>query len=147
MPRILQNIAARVRDLFQRAPQPPPHQSRETLGGGHRGVAIGDANAPDYSQENVDRWRALPASDVEAFVYEEQPLFVHSTNVAMAQYFFTTKQMMVEFLGGGAYLYDGVTEDEAIQFAKAPSKGGWVWDNLRVRGSRNKHKKPFRRLR
>lgn len=140
-----------VSKIFKRRPKPPraltrPRKSKETLGGGHRGIAAGRLAKPNLSAENVAKWRNLSAGTVEDFVYDQQPLFVHSTNVEMAQYFLDTQQMLVKYLQDGTYIYDSVTEDEAIQFAKAQSKGGWVWNYLRVRGSKTQHKKPYRKV-
>lgn len=132
--------------FFRRRKKESQRKSLEILGGGHRGVAIGSLKEPDYSKENVAKWKGYTADEVEGFVYDQQPFFVHSTNVVMAQYFIQTKQMMVEYKDSRAYLYDNVSEDEAINFAKAESKGVWVWDNLRVRGSKTAHKKSYTRI-
>jgi len=93
--------------------------------------------------------RLLSTDEVEAFVYAGEPLTVVSSNVGpLAQYFIDEQKLMLEFDGGAsAYLYDDVTPDEAFAFAAAPSKGIWVWDNLRVRGTTNRHRKKFTKLR
>lgn len=147
--------------LGRKKPALPKIPKRE-IGMGHRGIAAGDlekrreaserylrtrdpADRP-WTQEEIDRWKVMPASEVRAFVYEEAPLTVHSTNVRLAQYFPQDQKMMVEFHSGHAYLYNGVTIDEAIGFANAQSKGGFLWDTFRVRGSRTRHKKSYIRL-
>lgn len=101
----------------------------------------------DLSKENIAKWQKLGKDEVYSFVYEAMPLFVHSTNVSMLQYFIEEKKLVVEFKGGGVYAYSNVTEDEAIAFAKEPSKGGTVWSLLRVRGSKTAHKKPYVKIR
>lgn len=151
MARLLQAIVSKVSNIFRRRPKMPPprvRKSRETLGGGHRGIAAGDLRPgkQDLSPENVAKWRGLTGSEVEDFVYEATPMIVHSTNVNMLQFFIDAGKLVVEYKDGSRYTYDNVTEDEAIQFAKAPSKGGAVWDLLRVRGSKTAHKKNYRRV-
>jgi len=139
---------SRLLSFFRRRgiKSPKVRKSRESLGGGHRGVAIGSRAAPNYSAENVAKWVALPGDQVEKFVYEAEPFFVHSTNVQMMQYFIEDQSLLVEFRDGTAYKYENVTEDEAIQAAKAPSKGFFVWDNLRIRGTKLGHKKPYKKV-
>lgn len=130
----------RLREWMRQGRQGPRPTITEL--GGHRGIAIGTSVEPD----EVNR-RRLTQQQVEQFVYEQELLTVNSSNVANAQYFLDSRQMAVEFLNGGAYLYNNVTEDEAIAFASAQSKGVWVWDYLRVRGSKTAHRKPFIRIR
>jgi hypothetical protein len=129
-------------------PAKPPAQPDPRGVVGHRGIAAGNL-APgqqDLSPENLAKWRNLHGDAVAGFVYEGEPLFVHSTNVALAQYHLAERSLMLEFKGGSAYLYRDISEAEALDFAKASSKGGWVWDRLRVRGQKDQHKKPFTRL-
>jgi hypothetical protein len=111
---------------------------------GHRGIAAGSL-APgqqDLSAENLAKWRNLHGDAVAGFVFEGEPLFVHSSNVAMAQYHLAEGKIMIEYLNGEAWLYGSVSASEALDFAKAQSKGGWLWDNVRVRGTKHDHKKP-----
>jgi KTSC domain len=90
---------------------------------------------------------ALPRSKVDEFLYFGEFLFVQSSNVAVAQYFPEDQKLMVEFLNGSAYLYSGVGVEEARDFAEAPSKGEWIWDHLRKRGSKWAHRKAYLRVR
>jgi len=128
----------------RKKPTPPQLQ----IGEGHRGVAVGSTKPgeQDLSQENIDKWQTLPADEVKGFVYGGDLLFVHSTNVVAAQYDHQNQKMMVQFKGGKVYLYSSVTEQEAYAFATAQSKGGWVWSYLRIRGTKNGHRKPYTRL-
>ncbi len=128
-------------------PSAAVRRSKELAAGGHRGIAAGDRDRPDFSAENIAKWQQLTGNEVEDFVYHGQKFPVHSTNVSYAVYYLDKQAMEVEFLDGSAYLYEDVTEDEAIGFAKAQSKGGWVWDNLRVRGSRTQHRKKHSKIR
>lgn len=94
----------------------------------------------------TDKWQTLGGDVVEGFVNGDY-LPVHSSNLAAAQYHKEDQKLMIEFLSGSAYLYSGVTEQEAIEFAQAQSKGNFVWTSLRRRGSKTGHKKPYVRLR
>lgn len=87
----------------------------------------------------------LRISDQEAadFLDGGSPLFVNSSNVRLVQYFAESSQMLVEYGNGHSYLYEDVTYDEAQAFVTAPSKGEWVWDVLRVRGSKTAHRKRY----
>lgn len=111
---------------------------------GHRGVAIGNTTDPDLRPEE---WETLSGGEVLNFVRKQIFLPVNSTNVRGATYFQESNQMLVEFKGGSAYVYSNVSEQEAINFAQAASKGAWVWDNLRIRGTKYGHRKPYRRIR
>lgn len=124
--------------------------------GGHRGIAAGDLaerhrrmeeGEEPYSQEEIDKWQNIPADEAEDFIYGGQILHVNSSNVAAMQYHPEDSKLMVEFLNGSAYLYSNITPQEALQFVQAQSKGGAVWDMLRVRGSRTGSKKPFTKIR
>lgn len=116
---------------------------------GHRGMALGtsEAGKGNTSKANREKWKYTTDAFVEGFLLDADLFPVHSTNVAIAQYHHETNQLMLEFLNGAAYLYSNVTIDEAFDFARAPSKGIWVWNNLRVRGSKTGYKKPYVRLR
>lgn len=120
-------------------------------GQGHRGIAAGSLKKPDlesYRQRVIAGTTDIPASEVEAFLNNEHVLMVHSTNVHSIQYFPKTNELMVEYDGGqSAYLYKDVSPLEALQFVQAQSKGGAVWDVLRVRGSATAHRKPYTKIR
>ncbi len=148
--------------LGRQKPAPPKIVPRRNIGQGHRGIAAGDlkrrheqaeryletrdpSDRP-WTEDEISRWEMLPAEEVHSFIYEDKALVVHSTNVKQARYYPHRQKMMIEYHNGSAYLYDGVSVDEAISFANAQSKGGWVWDHLRIRGSRTGHKKSYVRL-
>lgn len=137
-------IFGRIRDYFRgKKPKPPALP-------GNRGIAAGSLKKPDLERyaERVERGQEyIPVPEVEGFLYNEELLFVNSSNVGAVQYFPEDGKIMVEFLGGSAYLYSNITPEEARSFVNAQSKGGWVWDHLRVRGSRTAHRKPYLRLR
>jgi hypothetical protein len=58
-----------------------------------------------------------------------------SSNVKAMQWSAATGVLYVEYLNGGIYDYQPVDQDEALDFATSPSKGTWVWEHLRVRGT------------
>jgi|ERR1700738_2467213 len=101
----------------------------------------------DVSPENLDKYRLLAGGEIEGFLYDQEPLFVHSSNVVLAQYFSKDKKLMLEFKDGHAYMYSNVSEAEAINFTVVGSKGGWTWDHLRIRGTKHGHRKPFVKIR
>ena len=137
-------IFGRIRDYFRgKKPKAPALP-------GNRGIAAGSLKKPDlerYAERVERRQEYIPANEVEDFLYNEGLLFVNSSNVGAVQYFEQDRKLMVEFLGGSAYLYSNVSLEEAKSFANAQSKGAWVWDNLRVRGSKTAHRKPYSRIR
>lgn len=116
---------------------------------GLRGVAIGSAENPDFSPENIDQWEDIPDDEVTAFLYRGYILQVHSTNVQCFQYLRDKKQMIVQYLVKGrnparAYIYSDVSEQDAIQVVQYDSKGIACWSIFRVRGKGNmgRNKKP-----
>lgn len=141
-------------DKKKAKPRPPRFGGTEK-GAGFRGVAAGSLKArheairqgqQPYTSEEIANWGMLTGSEVEEFLYDAKFLPVHSSNVAGTQYFFDKEELVVDFLDGSSYKYYDVTLQEAEDFTKAQSKGGWVWDVLRVRGSDTQHKKKFTRL-
>ena len=125
-----------------------PKLPREAFGGGHRGIAAGSLKPgqQDLSKENVAQWRMLSTEELKGFIYEGATLHVHSTNVGWGQYNHAKKELTIHYKGDGTYVYSNVSEEEALQFAKAPSKGGFCWDVLRVRGSKTAHRKAYRKI-
>jgi hypothetical protein len=119
------------------------------MAGGHRGIAARDLRPgkQDFSEENVSKWEQLTGNEVEDFVFGGVAILVHSSNVSQLQYDYKKNVLTVAFKNGSVYEYDNVTPPEAVRFIQATSKGGSVWDLLRVRGSRTGHQKPFRKIR
>ena len=44
---------------------------------------------------------------------------------------------------GPLYRYDGVSPDAFLSMLTAGSKGTWIWDNLRIRGTVSGHQKDY----
>lgn len=127
----------------RKVPEKPPENK------GHRGIAVGLGPEPDHDtlpDRTINR-QEVGTDEVREFLEEGAPLFVYSSNVGMAQYYPDDEKMMVEFLNGYAYVYSNVSAAEALDFAKAHSKGIWVWDHLRGRGPKGTPpKKPYVRI-
>jgi len=53
------------------------------------------------------------------------------------------RERRVYYVPGALYGYRGVTPEEFEDFLRAQSKGEWVWDHLRVRGTVSGHQKDY----
>lgn len=170
MASILRSMAGKIGRLLGK-PKAPKVKERlfqytdPNAPAGHRGIAAGNLTARQeaaeafyqgegpqpWTAEETSKWKPLSAGVVAGFLYEQQIIFLHSSNVVAAQYFLDSQKLMVEFKGKGrpnsAYLYSNMSEQEALDLVNGQSKGGWVWDRLRVRGSKTAHRKPFVRIR
>ncbi len=126
---------------------------------GYYGVAAADVakrrkriaeGLPPYTEEEKGKWETVTEEDYNRFLYYQMPMFVHSSNVESATYYPDEKRLRIQYHGGGrrisTYDYDNVDLAEAEAFLRAPSKGSWCWNYLRVRGSKTAHKKPYRRV-
>lgn len=167
MASILKKIAGKIGRLLARKTKPPVVKDRlfkvtnPDLPAGHRGIAMGDVQArhrafesgqPAFTVEETEKWKQLTQGEVSGFLYDQQIIFVHSSNVAAMQFFIDSNKLLVEFKGkrgrsNSSYLYSNVTEKEALGFINAASKGSEVWSVLRVRGSKTAHRKPFVQIR
>lgn len=157
-------MAGKIRGLIGRAAsrigqllrgKPAPAQVRPSLIG-PRGIAVGSTaerkrrlaqGLPEFTAEEIQQWRTLSPAEVDGFLDGMEPLFVHSSNVAMVQFFPDAQKMMVEFKSGAAYMVSPINRAEAQDFVTAQSKGGWYWTHVRVRGTKYGHKKNVVRLR
>ncbi len=75
-----------------------------------------------------------------------------SSNVWAVTYDRTKSHLYVQYMGGKGrkrsgpgrwYQYRQVSVSEAKSIYNAASKGIFIWDNIRKRGSKNGHKKPY----
>jgi hypothetical protein len=71
---------------------------------------------------------------------------VSSSNVAEAAYDRDSGRLLVRYKSGGGGWWYEVGREAAEAFYAAPSHGGWLWDNVKVRGSRSEHQVPAGRL-
>jgi hypothetical protein len=107
---------------------------------GHGGGAVADRDNPDFSDKNVSQWESLTQDEHDRFLYFNEPLFVHSTFIMMAQYFPDRNLMYFTFQDGGEGSFGNFSAKEAEEFLYAISKGIWVWDHCLVRGEGNQGK-------
>lgn len=87
----------------------------------------------------VVRTGPLEAGDIDRGLHWGEKIHVTSSNVSAVQYQESTKQLTVWFLAKGkrgesCYVYDGISRGMMYDFLTAPSKGRWVWTNLRETG-------------
>ena len=99
----------------------------------------------------VDKHERVAENEGEAFLRGELTMSVASSNVRSAHYHPEENAMTVTFLGkkgkpDTSYRYLNVSLTEANSLLMAGSKGRWVWATLRIRGTKNGHRKPFIRL-
>jgi hypothetical protein len=130
---------------------------------GHRGSRSVSRRSPQYEGEHESgvasfRQRAenylttpegieIPRNEVNEFLFGGSIIPVASSNVGAVQYDAENRIMRVQFLKTALpFAYSDVSLAEAESFISSASKGQWVWDNLRVRGSSTRHKKPFAQM-
>lgn len=82
---------------------------------------------PEWRFLNEDEWVESP----------------ESSNVGSFRFLHKSNELEILYKDGSAYLYSNISEAEAKSLFHAPSRGGWVWDNLRVRKSVYGFKKPY----
>ena len=85
---------------------------------------------------------------LDDFLDKSRVLKVISSNVKNASYDEEEEILYVTYKNGGAYAYLRISELEArgFYFASFSSPGKWIWSNLRVRGSKTAHQKPYYRM-
>jgi len=66
-----------------------------------------------------------------------------STNCVGGRYIADQLYMELEFKDGSYYGYFNITPEEAASMYRATSHGGWVWDNLRIRGTKLGYRKEY----
>lgn len=125
-------------------PKLPPHVPEGKIVG-HRGVAAGDV-ADWLKVPAPTPYVPIPWQEVDDFLNDQRVVYVHSTNVRAGQYLPDEGKMILEFLDRSFYEYDNISRQEAILFLTAASKGSWVWDTLRIRGTKYGHRKPYRKV-
>jgi hypothetical protein len=86
-----------------------------------------------------------PKGEAEAFLAGAWTP-VTSSNVAAAMYSEPDRTLTIEYKDGPVWAYDPVSPAQALAFIRAGSKGAWLWDNIKVRGSQTRHQCRARRL-
>lgn len=91
-------------------------------------------------------------NDATSFLAGKMIVMADSSNVAWFGYAPRTEELTVGYKAKRgrperAYVYSNVSRVEAAAMFAASSKGTYVWDVLRIRGTVYGHKKPHRRIR
>lgn len=68
---------------------------------------------------------------------------VSSSNVNAIAYFPESYYLEIEYHDGTYYGYFDVSSEEAANLFRSGSKGGWVWDHLRIRGTKLGFRKSY----
>src|SRR4051812_28075663 len=87
-----------------------------------------------------------PVADPEERFVRGEAINCDSSNVEGAYYERDRDALTITFHSGSSYQYYQVSEAEARDFFRARSKGSFVWDRLRIRGTVDGHRKSFVRL-
>ena len=100
----------------------------------------------------VSKWRTSSGASVPQYAEDPVSKFLHhkytmqviSSNVASARYDWEEMTLYLAYDNGAQWRYKSVSQNEAMDFVLAGSKGDWVWSVLRVRGKGNSrlHRKP-----
>jgi hypothetical protein len=62
-----------------------------------------------------------------------------SSNVRAISYDRAGRTLAVEYRDGARWYYSPVSLAEAVGLYEAPSKGVYIWDNIRIRGTVHEH--------
>jgi hypothetical protein len=76
-----------------------------------------------------------PTSEFEKFISFGEWISVQSSNVRAISYVKLTAELHIEYHDGSFYGYGPVNDEMAADLYRASSKGKWVWDHLRRRGT------------
>lgn len=93
---------------------------------------LGLENITEAEIEEVGEKATSPQED--RFLDNKLMFFVGSSNVRAARYDGTKGLLAVIFSSGCTYGYQGIDPNTALSFVRAPSKGKWVWAQLRNAG-------------
>lgn len=100
---------------------------------GLRGRATGDPSSQPKD-------RKIGRGEISDFVYGGYPLIVNSSHIAVVTYHRDTQELLFQYLDGSVWAYANQSEQKALAFAQAHSKGDWLWTYIRIRGKGNKHR-------
>lgn len=111
---------------------------------------VGDKPNDDPASRLNDEPGAWMASGKFKLINTEGNVYAISYNIASRSLFVQYKHwsppmpLGTQIGPGPIYEYTNVSMDEARAFYLAPNPGEWIWDNLRVRGTWSRHRKPYR---
>lgn len=120
------DLIAKLTSGIWKKPQQPDQRDREAL----------------TADEERAKAEGLASSEFERFMSGEWVGFT-SSNVEAGVYFPESLRLELQFRDGTYYAYFSVGSEEAASLYRAPSKGKWVWDNLRIRGTKLGFRKPY----
>lgn len=83
--------------------------------------------------------KIFTTADLDDFLLNGVTFEVVSSNVAMASYEAETFTLFITYDGGECWAYDPISPSAAASFIQATSHGGWLWSNVRVRGTKHEH--------
>ncbi len=87
------------------------------------------------------------------WLYSGSWLHTFSSNVEACRYLWEDEVLEIQYRGednsgeGYWYIYYDIPPELASGLSTTSSPGRWVWDHLRVRGTRYGHQKPYVRMR
>jgi len=140
-------------EVKKRIPQAPAEEEELPEGGKVLPFGISPKTASGQPRQVVD----LPGDDGTVRVRVDDPLVtgefisVDSSNVHSIAYDVENALLYVRYLApagpdeertqpGSLYQYRNISPLQFQQFQRASSKGRWVWDNLRIRGTVSGHR-------
>lgn len=145
----LRQALENVWDILSRYARPEPspqtrpaHEAEEEL------AARREGRAAPPGMVMVPMYRGVQAMPVDHPLVTGDMVPVDSSNVHSIGYDLEHHLLYVRYLDSGGragplYGYHDVTPDEFLRFLDAPSKGRWVWSNLRERGTIAGYRKPY----
>lgn len=114
-----------------------------TVGGRIQAGTAGEREAAQARRAS----RNIQQSPMARYLYlGEVQQVTGSSNVASYFYTINDQSLHIKFLDGGEYGYgssvrrESITPAMAMSLYRAKSKGVWIWDNLRIRGTRLGHR-------
>lgn len=117
----------------RQAPPPQPTEVFVPLAGGGMGRF-----PPNHPIVTGDMVPAGGSSNVHSFGYDHQSAYLYVRFLGAFN-----KQTGRKEGPGPVYRYSGVSPEEFLGLLSASSKGGWVWDQLRIRGTVSGHQKDY----
>lgn len=107
----------------------------ERVAGTTRKILEADRHAEDRQQQRDPEYRFTHLGELV-----DTP---QSSNVRTIQYRMAENVLVVSFKDGSVYGYKPVFVQEAASLFRSSSKGTWIWDNLRIRGTKLGHRKDY----
>lgn len=95
-------------------------------------------------EREADKEEAVQTTKLGKYLYEAEWVGdFPSSNVHSFSWDRKLERLYIQFHDGSVYEYYECSEREAISLYNAVSKGTWIWDNLRIRGTKLGHRKGY----